>query len=492
MADDDPYAGLEPAELWRHFAALNAIPRPPGHEAAAREYVRQVADACGAEYLADEHGNALVRVRGREATTEAKPVAVQAHLDMVCDSAPGVRHDFTRDPILTRRDGDTISARDSTLGADNGIGVAAALALLTDSTVLCGPLELLFTVEEETGLYGALALDASMLRARSLINLDSEDDDALTVGCAGGADVKIRLELEQEPLDAGWSAVELSVSGLTGGHSGVQIHEHRANAIKQLVVMIDRLREGGVELRLFSLTAGTAHNAIPLAGAARLAIAGDALERTRALVAEVASELTQEWGVDEPGLAIELRSLDGPLQRAAGAGGSDRLLSLLRELPHGVLAMSEDFPGTVATSINLAMVATDGAQVEVQTSARSVSADVLAAIVARVEQVARENGASATLEGGYPGWEPTPDSPLLAAAARAYEHIHGTQPKIEVVHGGLECGALIAKIPDLDAISIGPRIREAHTPREHVYASTVAGTWRVLITLLEELAAASG
>ena len=492
MADDDPYAGLEPAELWRHFAALNAIPRPPGHAAAAREYVKQVADAHGAELLQDERGNALVRVSGRGGLADAKPVAVQAHLDMVCDSAPGVQHDFTRDPVLARRDGEKISARDSTLGADNGIGVAAALALLTEPGVPCGPLELLFTVEEEIGLYGALALDATMLRARSLINLDSEDDDALTVGCAGGADVKVRLALEREPLDAGWSAAELSVSGLTGGHSGVQIHEHRANAIKQLVALIDRLRAGGVDLRLCSLTAGTAHNAIPLAAAARLAIASGAIERTREIVAEAASALTGEWSVDEPGLTIAVRELDSPAQEAAGAAASDRLLRLLRELPHGVLAMSEDFPGTVATSINLAMVSTDGAQVEVQTSARSVSAKVLAVVVARVARVARENGASAQLEGGYPGWEPRPDSPLLAAAARAYERVHGTQPKIEVVHGGLECGALIAKVPGLDAVSFGPRIREAHTPREHVYASTVTGTWRVLVTLLEELAATSG
>ncbi|HEY4917719.1 MAG TPA: beta-Ala-His dipeptidase [Solirubrobacteraceae bacterium] len=492
MADENPYAGLEPAELWRHFAALNAIPRPPGHEAAAREYVRHVADAYGAEFLQDGHGNALVRVSGRGDLAEAEPVAVQAHLDMVCDSAPGVQHDFTRDPILTRREGDRISARDSTLGADNGIGVAAALALLTEPDLPCGPLELLFTVEEEIGLYGALALDAGMLRARSLINLDSEDDDALTVGCAGGADVKIRLALEQEPLDAGWSAVELRVSGLTGGHSGVQIHEHRANAIKQLVAVIDRLRDGRVDVRLSSLTAGTAHNAIPLAGAARLAIASGAIERARELVREASSALTGEWSSDEPGLTIALRELESPVTQAANAAASERLLSLLRELPHGVLAMSEAFPGTVATSINLAIVATDGAQVEVQTSARSVSAEVLAGVVARVQDVARENGGSAQLEGGYPGWEPRPDSPLLAAAARAYERVHGTQPKIEVVHGGLECGALIAKVPDLDAVSFGPRIREAHTPREHVYASTVTGTWQVLLTLLEELALSAG
>jgi dipeptidase D len=491
MQDGDPYAGLEPAELWRHFAALNEIPRPPGHEAGAREYVRGIAQSYGAEFLQDARGNALIRVAGRPGFAGGAPVAVQAHLDMVCDSAPGVRHDFTHDPIVALRDGDTISASDSTLGADNGIGVAAALALLTESDLACGPLELLFTVEEETGLHGALALDAAMLRARSMINLDSEDDEALTVGCAGGADVKLHLALEQEGLEAGWSSIELSVSGLTGGHSGVQIHEHRANAIKLLVVVVDRLREGGVEVRLQAFTAGTAHNAIPLAGTVGLAIPSTELERARELTAGAIGELEREWLADEPGMSIELRGRESTAREAAGASSSDRLLTLLRELPHGVLAMSKDFPGTVATSINLAMVSSDGPRVEVQTSARSVSSEVLEEVVARVEKVARACDAAAEVEGGYPGWEPRPGSPLLAAAARAYARIHGTQPKIEIVHGGLECGALLAKIPDLDAVSFGPRIREAHTPREHVYASTVTATWRVLLTLLEDLASSS-
>ncbi|MGH2865512.1 MAG: beta-Ala-His dipeptidase [Solirubrobacteraceae bacterium] len=489
MANRDPYAGLEPVELWRHFAALNAIPRPPGHEAAAREYVKAVAEAHGGEFLRDERGNALVRVPARDGVPAREPVAVQAHLDMVCDSAAGVQHDFTRDPILVQRDGERISARDSTLGADNGIGVAAALALLSEPGLRCGPLELLFTVEEETGLHGALALDPAMLRARSLINLDSEDDDALIVGCAGGADVRIRLALERQPLGAGWNAVELSVSGLTGGHSGVQIHERRANAIKLLVGAIDQLSERGVRLRLVSLSGGTAHNAIPLAASARLAIAEATVQRAQELASEFGAELAGRWP-QEPGLALALRDLRRPLQEASQVGASDRLLGLLRELPHGVLAMSEDFPGTVGTSINLAIVATDGARVEVQTSARSVSAEVLAGVIARVERVAAQCGASAESEGGYPGWEPRSDSPLLAAAARAYERVHSTAPKIEIVHGGLECGALLAKTPDLDAVSFGPRIREAHTPREHVYASSVTNMWQLLVTLLEEHCAA--
>jgi dipeptidase D len=484
---DDPYAGLEPVELWRHFAALNRIPRAPANEAGAREYVRSVAVAAGGEFAADARGNALVRVAARPGRERAVTIAVQAHLDMVCESAPGVEFDFARDPILARRDGDVISARETTLGADNGIGAAAALALLSTPELPCGPLELLFTVEEETGLHGALELDASLLRARSMINLDSEDDQALTVGCAGGADVALSLELEREPLAPGWSCAELSVSGLTGGHSGVQIHEHRANAIKLLVAAIDRLRDGGVELQLVSIDGGSAHNAIPLAATARLVIADGAIARAHELVAALLAELEQEWRADEPGISIELRGVQTRPHEAASEAATVRLLSLLRELPHGVVAISEQFPGVVATSVNLAVISTEGARVDVLTSIRSVAAEQLDAVASRVKAVAAASGASAEVTGGYPGWEPRSDSPIAAAAAAAYQRVHARRPKIEIVHGGLECGALVAKLPDLDVVSFGPLIREAHTPREHVYASTVESTWNVLVTLLDAL-----
>ncbi|HEX4482569.1 MAG TPA: beta-Ala-His dipeptidase [Solirubrobacteraceae bacterium] len=484
---DDAYAGLEPPELWRHFAALNRIPRAPGNEAGAREYVRSVAERAGSEFVADARGNALVRVAARPGRERAVTVAVQAHLDMVCESAPGVDFDFDRDPIVTQRDGDTISARETTLGADNGIGVAAALALLSTPDLPCGPLELLFTIEEETGLHGALALDASLLRARSMINLDSEDDEALTVGCAGGADVALSFELEREPLAPGWSCAELSVSGLTGGHSGVQIHEHRANAIKLLVTAIDRLRAGGVELRLISLDGGSAHNAIPLDASAHLAIVDGAIARAHELTAALVAELDREWRADEPGISIELSDVQRPPHEAASAPASATLVSLLRELPHGVIAISDEFPGVVATSINLALASTDAARVDVLTSIRSVSAERLDAVASRVKALAAASGASAELTGGYPGWEPRRDSPIAAAAAAAYQRVYARRPKIEIVHGGLECGALVAKLPDLDVVSFGPLIREAHTPREHVYASTVASTWNVLVSLLDAL-----
>jgi dipeptidase D len=485
--EGNPYIGLEPLELWRHFAALNRIPRRSGHEGAAREYVREVAESSGAEYLTDTHGNALVRASDRAGVASRDIVAVQAHLDMVCDSAPGVEHDFDHDPIVPQRDGDKIFACGTTLGADNGIGVAAALALLTEPSLACGPLELLFTVEEEVGLLGALHFDTSLLRARSLINLDSENDAALTVGSAGGKEIMLRLQLEQKSLGVGWGCAELSVSGLTGGHSGVQIHEHRANAIKLLVAVLERLRDAGVELRLASVEGGSAHNAIPRDGTARLGIMRDEMAQAARVVADAADELEREWGADEPGLSIEFHAVDMPLLAAADDRASVRLLSLLRDLPHGVIAMSSRFQGTVATSANLALLRTDGERVEVLTSIRSLAVEELDDTALRVSTLAATMGASAEVAGGYPGWRPKAGSSLVAATAAAYSRVHGKQPVIEIVHGGLECGVLVSKKPDLDAVSFGPLIREAHTPREHVYASTVATTWRVLTMLLEEL-----
>ena len=447
--------------------------------------MREVAESAGAEVSQDAYGNVLVRAAARPGAAALPPVAVQAHLDMVCVAAAGVAHDFDRDPIVPCRDGDTVSARGTTLGADNGIGVAATLALLTEDDLVCGPLELLFTVEEEIGLLGALHFDTSLLRAGSLINLDSENDRALTVGCAGGAEVMLKLRLERKSLDPGWDCAELRVSGLSGGHSGVQIHEHRANATKLLVSVLKRLIRGGVDLRLASVAGGSAHNAIPTEATALLAAPSGAMAQAATIAAEFTAELRREWGEDEPGLSIELSPVESPGPFADRAGSVD-LLDLLRDLPHGVVAMSPRFEGTVATSANLALVRTEGETVEVLVSARGLSSSELDATVTQTKLLGERVGASSEMTGGYPGWEPREDSPLAAAATAAYERIHGEAPAMEVVHGGLECGVLVAKRPDLDAISFGPLIREAHTPQEHVYAGTVNDTWRLLLALLAD------
>jgi dipeptidase D len=482
VMDGGIYDGLEPAALWRHFAALNAIPRPSGHEAGARDYVRRVAEAAGAEWLTDAKGNAVVRVAASDGRT-GPTIAVQTHLDMVCEAASGVEHDCEHDPIVARRRGDRVEATDTTLGADNGIGVAAALALLSDDVAVHGPLELLFTVEEEAGLHGAIDLDSSMVSANALVNLDSEDQRALTIGCAGAADVRLTLAVEREPTPPGWRGAELRVSGLRGGHSGMRIQEPHANSIKLAATAARALERGG-HARVASLEGGGAHNAIPREALVGLALAPDTSVHTaEALVAA----LYREWVACEPGLLIDLVDTATPAE-VFSRPDSDTLLSLLGALPHGVVAMSDRYADTVATSANLAIIRTTGAGVEILTSVRSLSATELAELQDDIAAAGVAVGARAELSAGYPGWEPREHSPLVAATTAAYRAVYGRDPVIQVLHGGLECGVIVAKKPMLEAISFGPLIEGAHTPEEHVFAPSVASTYAVLTALLQSLA----
>lgn len=482
----DAYLGLEPAHLWRHFAALNAIPRPSGGESRARDYVLGVATRAGIRTEVDARGNTIVRVPAQPGVT-GPVVAIQGHLDMVCDAEPGVAHDWARDPIVPRRDGDRVFASGTTLGADNGIGVAACLSLIEAKDVRHGGLELLFTVDEERGPWGVLDLDVSLLDAEALINLDSEDADALTIGAAGGSAIEIGmpLALEATPDDA--RGVEIRLAGLRGGHSGVQIHEGNANAIKLMAAVLGRLHGDGVETRLGSLRGGSTATAIPRHARAALAIAGDRLADAEALVAELGDDLRSIWSATEPDLTLELEA--GPVPEAALTEGSAlRLLTLLDELPHGVLATGERFAGVVETSANLATIEVVGGEATVITSARSLSVDRLREVEDLIREVAAKQTASATVIDDYPSWEPRERSHLVDVAAAAYLQAYGREPRLDVLHGGLECGAIVAAKPSLEAISFGPRIVGAHTPEEHVYASTVATTWALLKGLLERLA----
>ena len=414
-------------------------------------------------------------------------VAVQAHLDMVCEKEPDVIHDFEADPIRPQREGDRISARGTTLGADNGIGVAAALTLISDREVRHGPLELVFTVDEESGRWGALDLDESLLTAPVLINLDSEDSDALTIGAAGGADVEVRLPVVLASPDPGMGGAELSVSGLVGGHSGLQIHEPRANAIKVLAEGLEGLRSAGVDFRLASIEGGSAHNAIPRGAVAGLAIETGGLPAAEDVVASLMGELRASWAETEPGMVLELRSASVH-SSVITEDAEARLLELLRSLPHGVLANSERFAGVVDTSANLAVVETGPAAVTVLVSVRSLSDPGLRVVQADIRELAGTVGAGCKVAHGYPAWEPRAESPLTQAAVAAYKRTYGREPRMDILHAGLECGAFVSKKPDLDVVSFGPRIEQAHTPKEHVYASTVTSTWELLVNLLGNLA----
>ncbi|MBV9467722.1 MAG: aminoacyl-histidine dipeptidase [Abitibacteriaceae bacterium] len=488
MTYSDAYNGLEPQELWRHFDALNHIPRPSGAEAAARAYVQQVAQEFGATSNEDERGNMVVRVPATMGRENAPTVAIQAHLDMVCEKRPDVVHDFATDPIRPQREGDRILASGTTLGADNGIGAAAALALLTQPGLEHGPLELLFTVDEETGLHGAMALDPSLVTSRMLINLDSEDPDELTIGCAGGAGTVLHLPVTFEPTPPGWVGREVVVSGLRGGHSGVQIHEHLANAIKLLMGALLYIQDSGDDFGLAAIHGGSAHNAIPRDAWARLAVGRESLAMLERIIPEVARAMRNQWGDDEPDLALTVREMTTP-NEVITRRDFNRLLNLLDDLPHGVINMSQVFPGKVETSTNLAVVETREGQIEIATSSRSFLAEELQKVQNRIASNGRNAGAEVEVRDGYPGWEPVANSRLLQVTDEVYRQIFRKAPQVQVVHAGLECGVIVSKIPGMEAISFGPTIRGAHTPEEHVYISTVASIWRLLVALLATLSA---
>jgi dipeptidase D len=482
------YYQLEPQSVWRHFGALNSIPRPSGQEEAARLHIQSLAEENGALWKIDARGNLCVRVppRGEVPNPVAPIVVLQSHLDMVCQKRPDVTHDFETDAIAPRRDGDKIYASGTTLGADNGMGAAMMMAILTDDELIHPPLELLFTVEEETGLYGAANLDAEIVRGRLLINLDSEDPDEITVGCAGGASTNLFLPIEREPKPDSVFR-EIKISGLQGGHSGIQIGEPLGSSLKILSGILDELTLVCPDLRLVSLDGGTAHNAIPRDAIAVVALPAAQFTDFEASLNHQIAALRAFWGHNEPGLMVSSHS--APDSGAPLSSTHHQItLGLLRDLPHGVQQMSARFAGKVQTSSNLAEIHSKTAQIGFCISNRSFVAEELAGMQKKVAELGRIAGATIEVRDGYPGWEPRGDSFLLQKTAKAFEKATGRAAKIEVVHAGLECGLLSEKLPDLDAVSFGPLIRGAHTPEEWVSISSVEEIYGVLTTLLRDLA----
>lgn len=473
--------------LWRHFAELASIPRPSGGEARAREWAERVAAGAGAATRTDAFGNLVVQVPASAGRESAAPVCIQAHLDMVCEKRPEVEHNFETDPLRLQVQGEWLTATGTTLGSDNGIGAVMALACLTDPAVVHGPLDLLFTVQEETGLHGAAALDPALLRSRLLINLDTEDPDELVVGCAGGAGATLRLPRAPEPAE-GWAAFRLTVSGLRGGHSGLEIHKPLANAIKLLVHCLDAARKEAIPVRLGRVHGGNAHNAIPRDAWAEVLVPADCAGRLQELLKWVAEELDELWRRSEPGLNLEYRPTSP--EPALTEEASARLVELLRKLPHGVLRMSSVFPGKVETSSNLATVRTGESAIEITTSTRSFVNAEITDTQERIADLGRAGGAEVELRPGYPGWEPVLGSELQRRTETLYNQLFQREPRVEVVHAGLECGVIAARVPGMEAISFGPRIEGAHTPEERVHIGSVEESWRLLCALLDELSRA--
>jgi len=482
----DVLAGLEPRSVWGHFSEMTAVPRPSKHEERVVAWARSVAEKHGFEVRTDEIGNLVVVVPATPGREGAPVIILQGHLDMVCEKNKDVEHDFMNDPIRPRIDGDWVSATGTTLGADNGIGVAAGLAAATDPDVAHGPLELLFTLDEETGLTGAQRLDGSMLQGRTLLNLDSEEDGVLFAGCAGGADTHLMLTPEKKAATTGSSAYAVEVGGLRGGHSGLNIHENRGNAIKILARLLDRLAASGVAYDLATIEGGSAHNAIPREARAVIHLPDGAKAKLDKVLGPFAEDVRAELkGIDD-GVEIRVtRAEDG--NDVMDPADRDRLVALLMALPHGVLGMSQELPGLVETSNNLATVDVDDDRIKIIVSSRSSVGPIQEALLASIRAVGSLAGSEVQTHDGYPGWKPNMASPVLGVLREVYRELWDGEPNVTAIHAGLECGLLGEKVPGLDMVSFGPQIEGAHSPEERVQISSVARFWEALKKTLDRL-----
>ncbi len=479
--------GLTPGLLWKHFFELSSIPHCSGDEARTREYVQQVAEANGAVCKIDQVGNIVVK-KAASAGLENKPIVVlQSHLDMVCEKNKDTAHDFSKDALKLKQAGDWLKADGTTLGADNGIGVAAQLAVLEDRDVRHGPLELLFTIDEETGLVGASDMAGDMLQGRMLLNLDSEEDGVIYIGCAGGLDTDLALKLETEAVPAGYRPVRVRVGGLQGGHSGLNIHEGRGNAIKILVRFLWQ-QAPLLQLRLAGLDGGSKKNAIPRECDAYLCLPESNLEALKRAVADYQEVCLKEYKAREAGIYIDYEDQGLKLpDRVFGSLFQERLVDLLFCLPHGVMAMSPAIPGLVETSMNLGVVKTGDQYLYISTNQRSSLASRLQETSDRVAAAGRLARAEVQIGSEYPGWEPNIESPLLKHAGGLYPSLFGQEPEIKAIHAGLECGIIGAKFLGMDMISFGPTINGAHSPDEQVEISTVKRFWDFLVAILEQI-----
>ena len=479
-----PLDHLEPKAVWKHFAALAAIPRASEKEAAARNYVLGIASRLGLESVQDSAGNLVVRKPARPGREGAVPAVIQGHLDMVCEKNEGTVHNFDTDPIRLVVDGDWLKADGTTLGADNGVGVSAALAVMESDTVAHGPLEFVFTIDEESGLTGASKFPGGLLKAKYFLNLDNEEEYTLCIGCAGGVCSVARRRIERRPAPSG-EAWRIKVSGLAGGHSGVDIHRGRGNAVRilgrALLAVTDSL-----PLAIAEIQGGSKRNAIPREAFAVVVLDAALVPQLKSLLAAYAAEAQLDLGSFDPSLRIEVETAARPQQVIADADAV-LIANILASQHHGVLAMSPDVPGLVQTSTNLAIVDTKRGEVEISTSQRSSIESSKRAAARMVATVFELAGFAVERSGDYPGWKPEPASDIVRKARAVHQEVLGRPPELIAMHAGLECGVIGEKYPGMQMISFGPHIVDVHSPSERIKISSVAPFYSLLTGLLERL-----
>jgi dipeptidase D len=481
-------AGLEPGAFWGHFEALTKIPRPSRHEEPVIEHVRRWADAHGFELVQDAGRNLVIRVPASPGRESAAVVTLQGHLDMVCERDPSSSNDPAEGRIELVRDGEWLKANGTTLGADDGVAIAAMMALVEDESLPHGPLELLMTVAEEVGLEGANALDGSLLTGSALINLDSEEDGVLTVGCAGSTDTWIRVEAPREACSPDSVTLSVVAGGGLGGHSGVQIALGHANAIKVLGRVL-REAHAVVAYWLVSLDGGKSRNAIPRDAVAVCSVPGDKESAFRAAVDSATAVVRDAYSKTDPGATVTIENA-GDAADAWTEEATTRLLDVVALVPTGPLAMSPDFDDLVETSTSLGEAATEGTRLTLHSLSRSSNDAAMPEVVAVFDAAARLAGGTLEVRHNYNGWRPDLDSQLLAVARTVYERLFGEPPVVTAIHAGLETSVIGSKVGrHLDMLAIGPQIEGPHSPDERVKIPTVERFWKLLVAVVDELSA---
>ncbi len=479
--------GVAPERVWHFFKEISAIPRCSQHEEKIRDYLKNFAKKKNLAFKIDKVGNVLIKKAGTRGYEGSPTVILQGHMDIVCEKNADVDHDFLVDPLKLKVEDDWLKAEGTTLGADNGIALALGLAVLESNDIDHGPIEALLTVDEESGLTGALNMETSLIEGRILINLDSEEEGVFTIGCAGGVTTKGWIPIEWSPTPNDYLVYEMSVTGLRGGHSGGDIHKHRGNSIQFGTRIMWNLLEK-IDVRIATLKGGGKHNAIPREFFISFIVPKNQKENLYSIFNTIRENIIAEYGDIEPSIQINLEKRADPPKKVLSPKATFKTVNSIFMIPHGVDEMNRSIPDLVETSTNLAATELHEHEVMVVTSQRASMVSKRDNIANRVTAVLRCPGARVSYSSIYPAWTPDPKNPLIPIFSSIYHEMTDKEPKVKAIHAGLECGVIGDRYPDMTMISFGPDLQDVHTPNERLSIPSVERTYRLLLRVLKKLA----
>ncbi|MDR2836684.1 MAG: aminoacyl-histidine dipeptidase [Bacteroidales bacterium] len=476
-------ANLKPEIVWKHFYSLTQIPRPSKHEEKVIKFMKEFGEGLGLETIVEEVGNVIIRKPATKGMEKCEGIILQAHLDMVPQKNNDTQHDFLTDPIQTYIDGEWVKAKGTTLGADNGLGVAAAMAILEDKTLIHGPIECLFTIDEETGMTGAFGLEAGVLQGKILLNLDSEEEGDICVGCAGGVDVEAKLTYKEISTPKGYVAYDLSITGCKGGHSGVDINIGRANPNKLLFRFLSHCLYN-FDIKLVKANGGTLRNAIPRESFATVLLADADAKNFEKEVEKFCKTVQKEFAETEPDMFVETKKAETP-KRYIQECYAEKIIKAIFACPHGVERMSYSMSGIVETSNNVGIISIEDGLMKVCCLTRSSVDSAKEATMYKIGIIFDLIGAYVSFSGAYPGWKPDMKSEILKIMKSSYKNLFGKEPNVSAIHAGLECALFSTVYPDWEMISFGPTLQYPHSPDERLEIATVQKFWDLLVEILK-------